>query len=286
MFSNKISIITACCVVAVFGSVIVFPSCKRNKNDNATPATEDTRYADEQVKIEQIYSNADRLIERALTLGSSALKGGENPLGNCAVVTIGNSDKSGFNKMTIDFGGSPCLGYDGRYRSGKLIVEYTRDIKMNEEGYYHKVTFYGYTLEKHRIGGYKEVANKGLNAAGNIYFNIASVDTVHLPDNSGMITGTSSRKREFYEGSGTPQTSDDVYRLTGMGHLVGVKGNKYYIEIAEPLVDALNCNWLRQGVINIFPEGYTQRVLNFGDGSCDDVATISVNGVEHEVHIP
>lgn len=284
MFSTRISVITGVCTVALFGLVVASSSCKKN-NDEPTIPVEETKYADEQIIIEQIYSSADRIVERAFASGANALKGGEDPLAACASVKVDTTDNPDISRMTITFAGN-CLGYDGRYRKGSMIVDYTNKIKITDQGYYHKITFYEYEVEGYRVGGYKEVANKGLNNGGNVYYNIYSKDTVYLPKNSGKITSYGERTREWFSGINTPERIDDVYRLTGYGYFTSLDKEEYYLEIAEPLIDALDCNWLKQGVINIFPGTSTQRVLNFGDGSCDDVATISVNGVKREVKIP
>lgn len=286
MFSKKIRVVAGYCTVAILGLTIVATSCRRDDDDDVVPATENTEYAEQMLTIEQIYSNADRVIERAFSLGASALKGGENPLGACATIEMDTTESAGFMKMTIKFAGDDCLGYDGRYRKGSIIVVYTDRFDIKEEGYYHKVTFDGYEVEGYTIAGQKEVSNIGRNAAGNISYDIATSDTIYLPSGSGTITGSRAGKREWYRGSGTPQTADDVYRLTGSGNFLSKNKDNYRVEIVDPLVDALDCNWLNEGVINIFPENATQRVLDFGKGECDDAVIISVNGVEREVKLP
>lgn len=283
MFSKKLSIMAW----PVLGLAILASSCKREKDDTTINNDEKTGYAEEQLIMEQVYNNADRVIERAFLLGEGSLKGGENPLGGCAVIETDSTDDPTVHRMTIEFGGSTtCLGFDGRYRTGKLIVYYKHGVKMNEDGYYRKTIFNMYAVDGHRVGGYKEMWYKGLNASGNPEYAVASTDTIYLPDNTGKVTGASQRTREWYSGSTTPQTADDVFRLTGFGNFVRPNGDKYYIEIAKPLVDALNCNWINEGVTNIYPENATQRVLDYGEGDCENDAVINVNGVKRLAKIP
>lgn len=286
MFSKRMSKIAGYCVLAAFGLMVTVSACKNKDDDNKIITAEKTGYAEEQLLLEQIYDNADRIVDRAASLGASSLKGGENPLALCAEVVKDTTDDPDLDVMTISFGTAECLGYDGRYRSGRMYVFYNNKLTPKEKGYYYKIVFDLYTVDGHTLGGHKEVWNTGHNAAGNIKYDIASVDTIYLKDGSGKLVGVSERTREWYKGSNTLQTSDDVYRFTGFGSFTRPKGENYYIEIAKPLVDALNCNWINDGVINIFPEGATQRVLDFGDGECESEATISVNGVERVVHIP
>jgi len=285
MFLNRISKMAGYCAIAAFGVIFTVSSCKDKEDDNTLINTEQTGYAEEQVLLEQIYDNTDRLIDRALTLGASSLKGGENPLANCATIKKDTTNDPNLSRMTINFGQN-CLGYDGRYRSGQLIVDYNNKLKSTEKGYYYKITFDIYGVDGHTLVGHKEVWNTGRNAAGNIKYDIASVDTIYLKDQSGKVTGASQRTREWFAGSSTPQTSDDVYRFTGFGHFTRPSGEQYYVEIVKPLVDALDCQWINEGVINIFPEDASQRVLDFGDGQCENDATIDVNGVVRKVVIP
>ena len=125
-----------------------------------------------------------------------------------------------------------------------------------------------------------------MTALGNTEFHIYSVDTLGLPESSGTVTGTSDRVREWYKGSGTIQVNDDIYRFTGSGTFISKDKDKYSVEIVKPLVDALDCNWINEGVINIFPENATQRVVDFGNGQCEDEVSVSVNGVVRVTKVP
>ncbi|MCB9047307.1 MAG: hypothetical protein H6550_14330 [Chitinophagales bacterium] len=286
MFSKRLSKMAGSCAIAALGLMVGVTACKKKNDNNNIIDAEKTGYAEEQLLLEQIYDNADRLVSRAATMGASSLKGGENPLALCAEVIKDTTTDPNLDRMVISFGSADCLGYDGRYRQGRLIVDYNNKLKPNEKGYYYKITFDGYSVDGNKLAGHKEVWNVGTNAAGNIQYDIASVDTIYLKDQSGKLTGASQRTREWFKGSSTPQTSDDVYRFTGFGHFTRPGGEQYYIEIAKPLVDDLSCNWINEGVINIFPEAATQRVLDFGDGQCESEATIDVNGVTRKVVIP
>lgn len=282
MFSRNVAIMA----VAVFGMSVFISSCKRDKDDNSIIDSEQTGYAEEQLVLEQIYTNADRVVDRAFALGASSLKGGDNPLGGCTVITTDTTDNPDLHVMTIDFGGAGCLGYDGRTRTGRLIVFFAHKVKSTEKGYYRRTEFNMYTVDGHRVGGHREMWYNGTGTIGRHSHNIVSVDTIYLPQNTGKVTGASERTREWFEGSATPQTADDVYRFTGFGNFIRPNGEKYYLEIAKPLVDALSCNWINEGVTNIYPEGATQRVLDYGEGDCENDAVINVNGVKRIAKIP
>lgn len=279
MFTNRMSAFaTVGLIVLVALSTVV--SCRKDDDDDIVVQSEKTGYAEDQLILEHIYNNVDRVIERALAQGSSALKGGENTLANCAVVT----KEDGL--LTIDFGSNPCLGYDGRYRRGKIMVQYTDSLKMTEKGYIQHVTFDGYEIDGYTVAGSKRSTNMGNDAAGHLYFDVKRVDSVFKPSDNGYIRGVSERRSTWYLGSNTPQTSDDAFRLSGTGVFYRPNGDRYDTEISEQLVVAINCNWITDGKINIYPEGATQRVLDYGDGGCENDATINVNGLVTPILIP
>jgi hypothetical protein len=48
-------------------------------------------------------------------------------------------------------------------------------------------------------------------------------------------------------------------------------------EVAEPLVKAFTCRWISKGVLRIKLND-TVGLLNFGNGTCDNEARLTVNG--------
>lgn len=287
MFSKKLSMMPVYGATALLAMILLVSACKREKDSNNVNTTESTAYAEEQLILEQLYDNADRVVERAFSLGSAALKGGEEPLAVCATIKHDTTANPDISRMIIDFGGSDCLGYDGRNRSGRIIVDYFNIRKRTEDGYFHRIIFDQYKVDGHRIGGYRDVWCKGLTAANNVDYVIASVDTIFLANSSGTLTGAGERRRQWHAGVTTPQTSDDIFLISGFGRFASPGGDaNYTVEIVKPLVDAIDCNWIKEGVINIYPEGATQRVLDFGEGQCENDATINVNGVLRTVKVP
>lgn len=269
----------------LLAGISIVSSCDKKNDDDATQIVpETTGYASDQLLLEHIYNNVDRVIERAFVSGASGLKGGEQALAACA--KISDTTVGGETTMVIDFGNNPCLGFDGRYRQGKIIVRYDSSQKYKGKGYYQNISFEGYMVDGYRVYGSKSMINIGPDINGDYYYQVKRVDSVYVDDEDGFIRGTSERRMTWYAGYSTPQHSDDIYRLSGTGVFYRPDDSKYNTEIAKPLVVAVSCNWIREGVINIYPEAATNRVLDYGDGGCEDDATISVNGVITELRVP
>lgn len=284
MLSNKLSINIFGSIFAVLIMATSLTSCRNNDDDGATPE-EKMGYAEDQLLLEHIYNNVDRVVEVAFQQGQSGLKG-ESVLASCATVTDDTVDAL-TRQMVIDFGNAPCLGFDGRYRTGKIIVVYSRDKVAKENGYFQRITFSNHFMNGYRVMGVKEMNNVTGNGSAGVQYEVTRIDTVIMPEGEGRLTGKSERQRAWWRGANTPQTSDDIYRLTGSGFFRRVNGDTYNIQIAEPLILPVDCNWITEGVINIYPSDATKRILDYGDdGQCEDVATLNINGKVSTLQIP
>ena len=56
--------------------------------------------------------------------------------------------------------------------------------------------------------------------------------------------------------------------------------------IAEPLVKEMDCIWIVSGILEVTPEGLTTRELDFGDGACDNDATLTIGEFTTDITLP
>jgi hypothetical protein len=71
---------------------------------------------------------------------------------------------------------------------------------------------------------------------------------------------------------------DDVYNITGDRSGSNSQGRTWSGQTVEPLVRKSVCPWLVKGIVNLTVNGRS-GVLDYGDGTCDNQATITVNAV-------
>lgn len=266
----KIAALTA------LATVLTFTACNREKNDSVTTdSTEDTGYADDMVRMEQTFDDVQSLADQADATGSVQLKGGSVPLSGCASVL--RDTVSIPHTITIDFGTTNCTCLDGRTRRGQIIVSYMG--RYRDSGYVHTIGFNNYYVNDNHVLGSKSVTNMGHNSAGQLYYNI-SIDGMMVLNTTGdTVKHTASRTRTWVSGGSTPQLSDDAYRISGTGSITRATGKVFNIAITSPLLVAMNCKWIEEGTVAITPQGATNaRTLDYGNGTCDDQATITVNG--------
>lgn len=264
--------------MAILAGALLLTACRRDQKDNNVTnnsTTEDTGYADDIARMDQSFDEVDGFADQATEMGSLQLKGGANTLSNCATITkdtVGTPDS-----LIIDFGPTNCLCKDGRYRRGKIIITQTGHYK--DSGFIRHFGFENYHVNDNWIYGGKSVVNKGHNSSGHIYYEININGHIVINATKDTASHVSSRIRTFTAGENTTQIADDEYNITGSGTMTKANGKTYAMTITSPLHIAANCNWIESGTVSILPQGATNaRVLNYGNGNCDDQATITVNG--------
>lgn len=272
---NKLLIaVTFACTLTLFIGVI---GCKKSVD------SEDTGIGKDHATLEKTFNDVQSISDQAGTSGSvSSFRSGEPTiLGGCATVT--NDTISVPHVLTIDFGTANCTGVDGNLRRGKIIVTYSGHY--SDAGSYHTITFNNYFVNDNQVTGTKTVTNMGLDANGHTYWTVAVNGSIILGNNAGTISWTANRTRTWIAGQNTTIWSDDQYQISGSGTVTRANGNKFDINITSPLLVTLDCHWVRQGTVQITPQGSTARTLDYGNGACDAMATYTVNGKVYNISL-
>lgn len=205
-------------------------------------------------------------------------------LSPCATVSINTFSSP--KKIIIDFGSTNCLCYDGKYRRGKILVSFNGLYRDSAST--HTITFDNYFVNNYNVDGNQTVVNNGHNDNGNLTFSIQINSTI--TDTAGnKLTYTSTRTREWVEGESTQGLfgwHDDVYSITGTASGVAFDGTQFSSNIKNALIVALNCRWIEQGSIEFTPAGKLTRTIDFGNGDCDNKATVSIGGASFNILLP
>lgn len=285
--------------VILLGAAVTIASCKKNNDaepiDNdgimtATEVSQSNEIAAEQ--FDDVFS---------ISLGVQASDAGEDigigtgagiiykpggtatTLGDrCFTVTVVPKERNVWPKtVTVDFGDG-CKGEDGKVRMGKIVSIFTKPIFMPDAKV--STTFVGYKVDSFAIAGTQIVTNKSND--NRLAFRIQVID--------GKLTNTASgfwRKYEHdhnfvqFKGMDTPLNPfDDSYQITGTAKGGNSNGRTWNREITSPVVKSTDCKWRTKGVVSIHwnqnPDG---AILDYGDGSCDNKATITYKGHTKEI---
>ncbi len=196
----------------------------------------------------------------------------------CATITIVVNGDSGV--ITVDFGTS-CQLNNGSIVSGKIIMDYfafiggTRIITYEFENFF-------YNHNGIEGGGVDlwQIANDN----GNPQSNINETITVSFPNTEVTATRIGNRVAEWVEGVGSGTWLDNVYHITGNWNTTFTNGFEREGLITEKLVYNMSCSYLVSGLLEVTQEG-TIGEFYFGDGTCDNIVILTVNGQEIIIYL-
>ena len=286
----------------ILSGLIIFSSCKKNNVTNSndpnpgltveaaqSDAVSDAQF-DDVFNITMGVQASDVGENIGLGTGSGIIYRSSNDLRTqsadsavrCFSVTVDPVTLHVFPKtVTIDFG-SGCVGKDGKLRKGKIITIYTGP--MFQAGSKATTTFDNYNVDSFHIEGTHEVENTSTSSAISWTVKITG----------GKITNTLNGKWRQWDGSRTHlqvqgndtpyNLLDDVFQITGSGSGSNSDGVSWTSTITDPLIRKFTCPWIGQGKIQI-TRNNNQALLDFGDGTCDNKMTITINGISYNISL-
>jgi hypothetical protein len=100
------------------------------------------------------------------------------------------------------------------------------------------------------------------------------------------LNGDKQLNHEWAEGHNTPFIwRDDVYMISGTHNVVASNGSTLSATATQALEFALNCYWIKSGVIEFQHSALPLIILDYGDGTCDDDATVTINGTTYNIKL-
>lgn len=305
--------------VIIAGSLTLTSCKKKQKEDTTDPDTEQGTISDNNL--------AESFMADVASIGSQGSENGalttykmSNPNGigsvpmndpdylissACATLSFNVPAKT----FTVDFGITPCLCNDGRYRSGKLFFDYSMSTNTITPIYYRTPGFkMTIASNNYVVDGYTvNISNKtitnttplsiptGTNPGTNLTWSISANVNVVKPSNGGTVTWNCTRTKELlntndpicYGGQGVPiNWTKAKIRLNGNANGTTAGGENYTAVITNLVRDFGACKvgniypWI-SGNLDFTPGARYTRYINFGSGTCDRSATVTINGVTY-----
>ena len=198
-------------------------------------------------------------------------------LPDCATVTESSED---FPKQIVIDYGDGCLDNFGRLKSGQIIIDLSDE--MINEGAERLVSFSDFMVNDVAVEGLRSTVNVGENDEGYPSFT-RGIDMTFTKNGYSFerdFTGTAV----WISGYDTPECGDNVIELDGSGTCLRPNGVLVQRTIIEPLLIDHVCGYIIAGVVEMTtPMGV--RSLDFGDGECDSIAWVTVNGETWEIDL-
>ena len=265
--------------------------CKKEKTEPAESLDTDTSVAADNSLAEATFNDIQNISDQAAngelkfyspTYNESFSENQSFEKNSCA--TIKHDSLSIAKTLVIDFGKSNCLCKDGKNRRGQINISYSG--KYRDSASVHSISFTNYFVNDNEIKGTKTVTNNGENKNGHTTFSIVVDGQIIKANNGVTATWKSSRTREWLAGEDTKKDwTDDVYSITGSTSGTSANGGVYTSTIKTALHRALNCNWFDAGVIEINQIGKVLKTIDFGSGTCDSDATVTISGKSYPINL-
>jgi hypothetical protein len=248
-------------------------ACRRKKVEELKEETDrDTEYAQASNTVNGVTDESNLIAEMAFSGNVNIRNNETNLLSQCATL---NHDTAN-NLITIDFGSTNCLCNDGRYRRGIITVNYTGTYLT--AGFQYTVAYQNFFRNDNKIEGTVTVTYNGTNLLGQPNWTINAQNKKITTPQGRRITWNSTRTRTMTTGFFTPTRLDDEFSI--IGNINGVSWNNvsYTAITTIPVVVRENCAWPVSGSITLKPSNRAERVLDYGNGTCDSQATVTING--------
>lgn len=265
----------------ILSSLVIFNSCKKKEVDNETQSVVDNALCEQQfMSIGPLVNSKGTDPAQAGFRTSSCGDGlwlypnaSSSGLDTTINPSTGAYTYSVMPTFTIDYSGTTCPDIDNVVKKGKIFI--TPSHKWSAVKTFSTVTTHTttVTLDNYTVDGIKMDGVIKLIKTGNI------IRTIVI---GGHCSNSSEGWDIYYEADKTTQISNDGQTISIWGESNGTTrdGRNFTTSISSsnPIIKKRNCKWISQGSISLTPEGFKTRIVDFGDGTCDNDATFTVNG--------
>ncbi len=227
----------------------------------------------------------------------------------CATVTLAAK------VVTVDFGATGCLGTDGRTRTGKLIYDFSGSASganfYRNPGFKMVVTSQNYVVDGNQVNIVnKTITNTtpssigpGKNPGTNLTWSISANINIVKANSAGTVTWTCNRTKELintadtncYKGQSTHiRWNLGWIKLSGSASGTNAS-NETFTSTATNLERHFDCSPdaahphrhpFIAGTITFTPGARKTRTIDYGNGACDMLATLTINSKSYTFVMP
>jgi hypothetical protein len=268
-------------VFAVCLMFIGFNSCQK---EETAASIDEISLSQQETQAEETLADVDLLVDEAVDANFSLLKSAfiESAayLTDCPIITANKTATPQI--ITIDFG-TACTGKDGKVRSGKIIVTST---SFNTFPSVRDKSFDNYSVDGKKIeGSIAKTITK--DQENNIRTAVIKENiTITFPDGEGKATRVADLTRQYQRNALLNPADNQIvsWGTVEFTRISGVKVTKT-ITSADPLVFKVACHHIVSGTVSVTTSNNRSWTINYGDGACDNKATITIGNKTKEIKI-
>jgi hypothetical protein len=266
-------------------SFTLMNGCKKEDSTPTTPSANEENQieARDMGQAEDVNNDIDNVVAEVMVNpgnGSIAERNGDpaNSELSCAAVVHDSVAQT----VTITF--NHCMGRHGHVRDGQIIVQY-HNGRYWDVGAYWDVTFNNFYIDDMQVTGTRHIENVG-PASNGMTWNITASLVFTNSSNGNTRTWTSTRTRTITQGYGDTTITNHIYVINGTANRTNsANGRSVDITITN-LTRDLSCQYITAGTLNCHPsDGRPDKLIDFGNGTCDDLANVTINGNTFTIHL-
>jgi hypothetical protein len=281
-------------------SVLTIGCSKDDKNESSTTFTSDEARVN--AKMDVANDDVSDIVEGQFNATQSNASGRATEINAavnlpaCATVTRVPDFETPLTSgtevtKTIDFGTTGCTMANGNVLKGKIIITFTyqpeatsHTINYQFDNFYHNAIKF--------LGNRTFTRTMSVGTVQNPSHPIVVMNlqmTATFPDGR-VFTRVGTRTREIISGYNTPLVFiDNIYQVTGNWTTTFPNTTVQTSTITTPLLVKMSCinqnkPLLVQGIITFTRNGNT-ATLDYGDGTCDNLAVFTINGNAYNIII-
>ena len=222
-------------------------------------------------------------VEELQAVAMKVLPRDRERIGDCAEVT---TDREA-GTVVIDFGEDGCVGADGRLRKGIIRITHTGDY--GQPGHSKETSFENFEIDSIGVEGTRTVTNISDPSGEDKVSTITLLGgKLSFPDGTELTRDSEKTRTVFYN------EEEEVFQATVFGVANGMNKDAlqytHTVDEETPLLFTRACREMRRvaavsGILLIEVEGESDKIVDFGDGSCDHMVTVTQDGVTTEIEI-
>ena len=257
---------------------LAFTACN-TEEEVAASSDFDIEALDTQAESESAFDDVDDLSTSVFEETFSNNRRGKDHRLDCATRTVDSTT----NTITVDFGSS-CIDNRGRERSGQIII--TQTGRRFEPGSIMTITFNNFYIDGVQVEGTRTLQNISATEDDDPKFQVTLEGGRLTWEDGTSATREVSRTKTWLR---TANPENDTWQIEGSVNGVTRSGETYSCLIIEPLLFARGCSTIRFVVpvagIKEYSKGDELYTVDYGDGTCDRMATVTHDGVTEEIKL-
>ena len=275
--------------------ILVFFSCKKDNNstDNTNTANDSAfNMSTSAAATDNVYNDVYDVLAQT-TYSSATLSAREAVAGRvdgvdtfaaCTIVTITPSDNTTYPKtVTLDFG-TGCTSWYGVTRSG--VITYVFSGKFKTPGTTVTATFSNYKVNGYKVEGSYSIMNSSSISAGIVFNSSVTNGKVTYPNGTTWYSYSGTKTVKQTGGLLSSNFNDYVFAITGAHSYASYTGKTLTDSITTPLVKQAVCKNIVSGVVAFTYNGTVKGTLDYGGGTCDSLATLTIGTQSRTIGLP